>query len=66
MPFSPAGLSIWLKLEENLNAITALLTSGDLRLVNYPAGGETVLRTHSRSVTRLEIGLAPILPESRD
>ena len=50
---SPAELSIWLKSDENLNAITALLTSGDLRLVDYPGGRREVLRTHTRDLTRL-------------
>jgi hypothetical protein len=65
MPFTPSTLALWLKSAENLDAITTLLESGDLRLV-LCATGETVLRTHSRSVTRLEIGLAPILPATSD
>ena len=57
MPFTPSELC--LKSAENADAIATLLGSGDLKLV-LTSTGETVLRTHSRSVTRLEIGLAPI------
>ena len=57
--FTPATLAIWLNSAENVDAIATLLTSGDLRLV-LTATGETVLRTHSRDLLRLEIGTAPI------
>jgi hypothetical protein len=42
-----------------------LLESGDVRLV-LCATGETVLRTHTNDLTKLEIGAAVILPESHD
>jgi hypothetical protein len=66
MAFKPSELALWLKSAENLDAIAALLESGDLRLVDYPGGGETVLRTHTRCVTFLEVGSASILPPASD
>jgi hypothetical protein len=66
MPFTPSELALWLRSSENLDAVCTLLTSGDLRLVDYPGGGLTVLRSHSNDILRLEIGSAPILPPARD
>jgi hypothetical protein len=66
MSFTPSELSLWISTPEHLDALCTLLESGDLRLVDYPGGGSTVLKTHTRSLTRLEIGIAPILPESTD
>lgn len=61
----PATLSLWLASPENVNAIATLLESGDLKLV-LTASGETVLRTHSNDITKLEIGDAMILPPASD
>jgi hypothetical protein len=65
MPFTPATLAVWLASAENVEAIATLLESSDLKLV-LTAAGETVLRTHSNDILRLEVGLAPILPPSCD
>jgi hypothetical protein len=63
--FTPASLSLWLKSAENVDAITALLVSGDLKMV-LTSVGSTVLRTHTRDILRLEVGAAPILPQSHE
>jgi hypothetical protein len=65
MPFTPSTLALWLSSAENADAITTLLESGDLKLVQC-ATGATVLRTHNRDLTKLEIGDAMILPPARD
>jgi hypothetical protein len=65
MGFTPATLAIWLAVPENAEAVAVLLESGDFKMVECESGF-TVLRTHSRCVTRLEVGLAPILPASTD
>ena len=65
MAFTPSELSLWLSSAENVSAIATLLESGDLKLVEC-AGGVTVLRTHSNDITRLEVGTAPILPETSE
>jgi hypothetical protein len=65
MAFTPSTLSLWLKSADNVDAIATLVTSGDLRLVEC-ATGATVLRTHSRDLTKLEIGDTPVLPPARD
>jgi hypothetical protein len=65
MPFTASELALWLKSAENVDALATLLESGDLTLVLCDSGS-TVLRTHIRDITKLEIGAAPILPESRD
>jgi hypothetical protein len=65
--FTPATLAVWLRATpENVDAIATLVASGDLRFAEYPGGGETVLRTHNRDITKLEIGEAPVLPETSD
>jgi hypothetical protein len=65
--FTPATLAIWLRADpEHVESIALLLESGDLKLVDFPGGGLTVLRTHSRDLTRFEIGSAPILPPATD
>jgi hypothetical protein len=66
MAFTPATLAIWLASADNVESITALVTSGDLKFAEYPGGGLTVLRTHDRDLTRFEIGTAPILPPAED
>jgi hypothetical protein len=62
---TPATLAIWLAVPDNAEAVAVLLTSGDLKLVEC-AGVLTVLRTHSRDLTKLEIGDSPVLPATRD
>jgi hypothetical protein len=66
MAFTPSELALWLRSAENLDAVCALVTSGDLKLVEC-VGGTTVLRTPtSHIVTRLEVGSALILPATSD
>jgi hypothetical protein len=65
MSLTPSELALWLASAENVDAICTLLESGDVRLV-LCATGETVLRTHTNDLTKLEIGAAVILPESHD
>jgi hypothetical protein len=65
MSFTPATLAIWLAVPENAEAVAVLLESGDFKMVECD-GGSIVLRTHSRCVTYLEVGTAPILPPCFD
>ena len=62
---TPSELALWISTPENLDAITTLLESGDLKLV-LTATGETVLKTHTNDILRLEVGKAIILPPARD
>jgi hypothetical protein len=62
---TPSELALWISTPENLDAITVLIESGDLKLVLCPTG-YTCLRTHSNDITKLEIGEAPVLPPASD
>jgi hypothetical protein len=58
-----ASLALWLRLDpaEHAEAILGLVSSGDLLIV--PDGdGFGLVRTHANPVSRLEIGIMPVMP----